>query len=100
MTAMRKGIADHMRRSLDTRLTSRARSRSTCRRSSAIRAKLKKEYQQSYGVNPTYLIFVARAAAETLREYPWINGEIRGDQIVTRSYVNLGFAVELRTARA
>ena len=32
---------------------------------------------------------------ETLREYPWVNGEIRGDQIVTRNYVNLGFAVEL-----
>ena len=32
---------------------------------------------------------------ETLREFPWINGEIRGDKIVTRNYVNLGFAVEL-----
>jgi 2-oxoglutarate dehydrogenase E2 component (dihydrolipoamide succinyltransferase) len=30
-----------------------------------------------------------------LLQYPWINGEIRGDQIVTRPYVNLGFAVEL-----
>ena len=75
--------------------TSRARSRSTCRRSSAIRKKLKQEYEQAYGVNPTYLSFVARATVETLREYPWINGEIRGDKIVTRNYVNLGFAVEL-----
>ena len=57
--------------------------------------KLKKEYQASYGVNPTYLAFVARATVETLRDYPWVNGEIRGDQIVTRNYVNLGFAVEL-----
>jgi 2-oxoglutarate dehydrogenase E2 component (dihydrolipoamide succinyltransferase) len=61
----------------------------------AIRERLKAEYQRSYGVNPTYLIFVARTAAETLLHYPWINGEIRGDQIVTRSSVNLGFAVEL-----
>ena len=61
----------------------------------AIRAKLKKEYEEAYGVNPTYLSFVARAVVETLREYPWINGEIRGDKIVTRNYVNLGFAVEL-----
>ena len=35
------------------------------------------------------------ATVETLREYPWINGEIRGDKIVTRNYVNIGFAVEL-----
>jgi 2-oxoglutarate dehydrogenase E2 component (dihydrolipoamide succinyltransferase) len=61
----------------------------------AIRGKLKKEYQASYGVNPTYLVFIARAAIETLREYPWVNGEIRGDQIVTRPYVNVGFAVEM-----
>jgi 2-oxoglutarate dehydrogenase E2 component (dihydrolipoamide succinyltransferase) len=61
----------------------------------AIRAKLKKEYEAAYGVNPTYLSFVARAAVETLKDYPWINGEIRGDKIVTRNYVNLGFAVEL-----
>ena len=95
MTAMRKGIAEHMRRSLDTSAHVTSAIEVDMSKVSAIRAKLKKEYQQSYGVNPTYLIFVARAAAETLREYPWINGEIRGDQIVTRSYVNLGFAVEL-----
>jgi 2-oxoglutarate dehydrogenase E2 component (dihydrolipoamide succinyltransferase) len=41
------------------------------------------------------LIFVARAVVETLKRYPWINGEIRGEQIVTRPNVNLGFAVEL-----
>ena len=99
MTAMRKGIAEHMRRSLDTSAHVTSAIEVDMSRVSAIRAKLKKEYQQSYGVNPTYLIFVARAAAETLREYPWINGEIRGDQIVTRSYVNLGFAVELQDGK-
>src|SRR3989454_5016523 len=95
MTAMRRGIAEHMRRSLDTSAHVTSAIEVDMSKVSAIRAKLKKEYQQSYGVNPTYLIFVARAATETLHEYPWINGEMRGDQIVTRSYVNLGFAVEL-----
>src|SRR3990170_2003769 len=61
----------------------------------AAREQVKKEYQAAYGVNPTYLIFVALATVETLKGYPWINGEIRGDQIVTRNWVNLGFAVEL-----
>jgi pyruvate dehydrogenase E2 component (dihydrolipoamide acetyltransferase) len=99
MTAMRKGIAEHMRRSLDTSAHVTSSIEVDMSKVSAIRSKLKKEYQQSYGVNPTYLIFVARAATETLREYPWINGEIRGDQIVTRSYVNLGFAVELQDGK-
>jgi pyruvate dehydrogenase E2 component (dihydrolipoamide acetyltransferase) len=99
MSAMRKGIAEHMRRSLDTSAHVTSAIEVDMSKVSAIRAKLKKEYQQSYGVNPTYLTFVARAAAETLHEYPWINGEIRGDQIVTRSYVNLGFAVELQDGK-
>jgi pyruvate dehydrogenase E2 component (dihydrolipoamide acetyltransferase) len=99
MTAMRKGIAEHMRRSLDTSAHVTSAIEVDMSKVSAIRSKLKKEYQQSYGVNPTYLIFVARAAAENLREYPWVNGEIRGDQIVTRSYVNLGFAVELQDGK-
>jgi pyruvate dehydrogenase E2 component (dihydrolipoamide acetyltransferase) len=99
MSAMRKGIAEHMRRSLDTSAHVTSAIEVDMSKVTAIRTKLKKEYQQSYGVNPTYLIFVARAATETLREYPWVNGEIRGDQIVTRGYVNLGFAVELQDGK-
>ncbi len=95
MNAMRRGIAEHMRRSLDTSAHVTSAIEVDMSKVVAIRKKLKKEYQQSYGVNPTYLAFVARGVVETLRDYPWINGELRGDQIVTRNYVNLGFAVEL-----
>ena len=95
VTAMRRGIAEHMRRSLDTSAHVTSAIEVDMSKVVAIRAKLKKEYQSAYGVNPTYLSFVARAAVETLRDYPWINGELRGDQIVTRSFVNIGFAVEL-----
>jgi 2-oxoglutarate dehydrogenase E2 component (dihydrolipoamide succinyltransferase) len=95
MSAIRRGIAEHMRRSLDTSAHVTSAIEVDMSKVVAIRTKLKKEYQADYGVNPTYLAFIARAAVETLREYPWVNGEIRGDQIVTRPYVNLGFAVEL-----
>jgi pyruvate dehydrogenase E2 component (dihydrolipoamide acetyltransferase) len=95
MTAMRRGIAEHMRRSLDTSAHVTSAIEVDMTRVVAIRGKLKREYQEAYGVNPTYLSFVARAAVETLKDYLWINGEIRGDKIVTRNYVNLGFAVEL-----
>jgi 2-oxoglutarate dehydrogenase dihydrolipoamide succinyltransferase (E2 component) len=95
MTAMRRGIADHMRRSLDTSAHVTSAIEVDMSKVVQIREKLKKEYQAGYGVNPTYLAFIARAAVETLRDYPWVNGEIRGDQIVTKSFVNLGFAVEL-----
>src|SRR5438093_1062113 len=95
VTPMRRGIAEHMRRSLDTAAHVTSAIEVDMSRVVTIREKLKPKYQKTYGVNPTYLIFVARAVVETLKKYPWINGEIRGEQIVTRPWVNLGIAVEL-----
>ena len=95
MTAMRRGIAEHMRRSLDTAAHVTSAIEVDFSRIVAARAKLKKEYQAAYGVNPTYLAFVAQASVETLRDYPYVNAEMRGDSIVTRNFVNLGIAVEL-----
>jgi 2-oxoglutarate dehydrogenase E2 component (dihydrolipoamide succinyltransferase) len=95
MSAMRRGIAEHMRRSLDTSAHVTSAIEVDMSKVAAIRGKLKKDFQAAYGVNPTYLAFVARGAVETLRDYPWVNGELRGDSIVTRNYVNLGVAVEL-----
>jgi pyruvate dehydrogenase E2 component (dihydrolipoyllysine-residue acetyltransferase) len=95
MTAMRRGIAEHMRRSLDTAAHVTSAIEVDMSKVVAIRSKLKKQFQEDYGINPTYLAFVSRAVVETIRDYPWINGEIRGDQIVTRKYVNIGYAVEL-----
>jgi pyruvate dehydrogenase E2 component (dihydrolipoamide acetyltransferase) len=95
MSPMRRGIAEHMRRSLDTAAHVTSAIEVDMSKVVAIRTKLKREYGAAYGVNPTYLAFVARAAVETLRDYPYANGEIRGEKIVTRQHVNLGFAVEL-----
>jgi len=95
MTAMRRGIAEHMRRSLDTSAHVTSAIEVDMSRVVALRKKLKPEYERTHGVNVTYLAFIARAAVETLKEYPWINGELRGESIVTRSSINLGFAVEL-----
>jgi pyruvate dehydrogenase E2 component (dihydrolipoamide acetyltransferase) len=95
MSAMRKGIAEHMRRSLDTAAHVTSSIEVDMTRIAAIRQQLKREWADAYGVNPTYLAFVARGAVDTLKDYPWINGELRGDSIVTHTYVNLGFAVEL-----
>jgi 2-oxoglutarate dehydrogenase E2 component (dihydrolipoamide succinyltransferase) len=95
ITAMRRGIAEHMRRSLDTSAHVTSAIEIDFSRIVAVRNTLKKEYQAAYGVNPTYLAFVAKASVETLRDYPYVNAEMRGDSIVTRNFINLGIAVEL-----
>src|SRR5690349_22867665 len=96
---MRRGISEHMRRSLDTAAHVTSAIEVDMSRVVAAREQLKKEYQASYGVNPTYLAFIARATIDTLRHHPYVNAEMRGDSIITRNFVNLGIAVELEEGK-
>jgi 2-oxoglutarate dehydrogenase E2 component (dihydrolipoamide succinyltransferase) len=95
MNAMRRGIAEHMRRSLDTSAHVTTVFEIDLSKVVAIRKRLKPEYEQSYGVNPTYLAFIARATIEAIKNWPWVNAEVRGEQMVIKHYVNLGIAVAL-----
>lgn len=99
MSAMRRGVMEHMRRSLNTSAHVTSAIEVDMSRIVAAREQLKKEYQASYGVNPTYLAFIAKATVETLQDYKWVNAEIRGEKIVTRPWVNLGIAVSLEDGK-
>ena len=94
MSAMRRGVMEHMRRSVDTAAHVTSAIEVDMARVVALRAKLKPELAQQK-VNLTYLAFIARATVDTLLDYPWVNGELRGQSIVTRPFVNLGIAVAL-----
>jgi pyruvate/2-oxoglutarate dehydrogenase complex dihydrolipoamide acyltransferase (E2) component len=94
MTAMRRGVMEHMRRSVDTAAHVTSAIEVDFARVVALRQKLKPELAKQ-GVNLTYLAFIARGAIDTLKDYPYVNGEIRGQSIVTRPNVNLGIAVAL-----
>jgi pyruvate/2-oxoglutarate dehydrogenase complex dihydrolipoamide acyltransferase (E2) component len=94
MTAMRRGVMEHMRRSVDTAAHVTSAIEVDLARVVALRTKLKPELA-AQKVNLTYLAFIARATVDTILDYPWINGELRGQSIVTRPFVNLGIAVAL-----
>jgi pyruvate/2-oxoglutarate dehydrogenase complex dihydrolipoamide acyltransferase (E2) component len=94
MTAMRRGVMEHMRRSVDTAAHVTSAIEVDMARVVALRQKLKPELA-AQKVNLTYLAFIARATVDTLLEYPWVNGELRGQSIVTRPYINVGIAVAL-----
>jgi pyruvate dehydrogenase E2 component (dihydrolipoamide acetyltransferase) len=95
----RRAIAAHMRRSLDTSAHATSVVEVDMAEVARIRGALKPHYEERYGVNPTYLAFIARAAVDTLRDHPLLNAEIRGEQVVTRNHVHLGFAVEVQEGR-
>jgi 2-oxoglutarate dehydrogenase E2 component (dihydrolipoamide succinyltransferase) len=99
MGVMRRSIAQHMRESIEIHAPVTAVFEIDMSRVWAIRERLKGEYETRHGVKLTYLAFIARAAIDALQAWPWVNGTIRDDQIVTRSYVNLGIAVALEDGK-
>jgi len=45
------------------------------------------------GVRLTYMPFFIKAAVLALREFPWVNGEVRGESMVLKRYYHVGIAV-------
>jgi 2-oxoglutarate dehydrogenase E2 component (dihydrolipoamide succinyltransferase) len=95
MSVMRRAIAEHMVRSVQTSAHVTTIFEIDMSRVVAIRNRLKREYEEKHGVRLTYLPFICRAVIDALGTWPRMNAEIRGDQIVLKRSVNLGVAVAL-----
>ena len=96
MSPMRKAIAEHMVRSVQTAAHCTTIVEVDFSAVARRRAELKPAYAEK-GVPLTYLAFVARAVVESLEEFPVLNSSVEGDQIVHHPDVNLGIAVALDT---
>ena len=48
---------------------------------------------EAQGVHLTYMPFFIKAAVLALKEFPWVNGEVRGEAMVVKRYYNIGIAV-------
>ncbi len=60
----------------------------------ALRAEYKDEFEKKHdGARLGFMSFFARAVVGALKDYPAINAQIEGDEIVYRDFVNLGIAV-------
>ncbi len=58
-----------------------------------LRQSLKEPFEQREGVALSYLPFVLKALAETLKEHPLLNSQWRDDHIVLKKRINIGIAV-------
>ncbi len=60
--------------------------------------RLRREHAARYearGTKLTYTAFVAKATADVIREFPYVNASLDGENIVYRDDINLGIAVAL-----
>lgn len=58
-----------------------------------MRARFKQQYLDKYGIKLGFMSFFVKAVIEALKEYPALNAEIRGDDIVYKHYYDIGVAV-------
>ncbi len=93
MSHIRKAIAQHMLGSLQTSARAWTMVEVNVDHLVKLRARAKDAFLERHGVKLTYLPLVTRATTEALLEFPRVNGEVRGEDLVTRKYVNMGIAV-------
>ena len=59
----------------------------------AMRDKYKEKFKEQKGVNLGFMSFFTKAVTEALRQFPAVNGQIDGDEIITHDYADIGIAV-------
>jgi 2-oxoglutarate dehydrogenase E2 component (dihydrolipoamide succinyltransferase) len=59
----------------------------------AMRERHKQSFKERYGVNLGLTSFFVKASIGALREFPRINAEIQGDEMVLKHYYDIGIAV-------
>ena len=59
----------------------------------AMRNQYKEDFQNNYGVKLGFMSFFVKACVIGLKNYPAINAEIQGEEIVYKNYYNISIAV-------
>ncbi len=99
LSSIRKVIARNMRASIDTNAHVTSIVEIDMTRVGRLRKEINAEWAQTNGVRVSYLPFIMRAVIESVGHWPWLNAEIRGDQLIQKSSINLGIAVSIDDGR-
>ena len=59
----------------------------------ALRDKYKDKFKEQKGTGLGFMSFFTKAVTEALRQFPTVNGQIDGDEIITHDYADIGIAV-------
>jgi 2-oxoglutarate dehydrogenase E2 component (dihydrolipoamide succinyltransferase) len=94
MSVMRKKIAEHMVMSIHTSPHVYSAYEVDFGKIDQIRLQRKAEYEAA-GTKLTYTAFIAKATIDTIRQFPFTNASLDGDNIVYKRDINLGIAVAL-----
>jgi 2-oxoglutarate dehydrogenase E2 component (dihydrolipoamide succinyltransferase) len=94
MSVMRRKIAEHMAASVRTSAHVYSAYEADFSQVDRLRQAHRARYEAA-GAGLTYTAFIAKATADTIREYPFVNASLDGENVVYRKDINIGIAVAL-----
>lgn len=93
MDATRKRIMEHMIKSRDTSVHVTSVTEVDMSKIYNFMKMNKKRFQEEEKIKFTYMTFISHAVVNAIKEYPLINSQIIGEDIIVKKHVNLGIAV-------
>lgn len=93
MTRLRKVIAKRLKDAQNTAAMLTTFNEVDMSAVMALRGQYKDDFEKTYGVKLGFMSFFVKAVIEALREFPAVNAEIHGDDMIYKNYYNIGVAV-------
>ena len=95
MDRMRKMIADHMVRSVQTSPHVTSFVEADVTRMVEWRKKNKVAFEKAHGTKLTFTPMIAEAIVKAIRDFPGVNASVDGDRVIIKKQINLGMAAAL-----
>ena len=93
MTRLRKMVATRLKEAQNTAAMLTTFNEVDMTEVMALRAKYKEIFEKKHGVKVGFMSLFVKACVVALREFPAINAEISGDDIIYKNYYDIGVAV-------
>ena len=93
MTRLRVTIAKRLKESQDTAATLSTFNEVDMQSIIQMRQDYKEDFQNKYSVKLGFMSFFVKSCVVALKNFPTINAEIEGNEIVYKNYYNIGIAV-------
>ena len=93
MTKLRKLIATRLKQAQNTAAMLTTWNEVDMGAAMELRTQYKEGFEKKHGVRLGFMSFFVRAACIALKEWPAINAEVYGDELIYKNYYNIGVAV-------
>jgi len=93
MTRLRKRIAERLKEAQNTAAMLTTFNEVDMTAIIAVRNQFKENFEKKHGVKLGFMSFFVKASVAALKDWPAVNGEISGDELVYKNFYDIGVAV-------